>query len=119
VRSIDAVEEMKSITRDGDSIGAPGNKRDDRTFALALGVRAWDEKLRRGLITGNRTRESERAKLSLSIIDQYALFNRSTLDYFLKEKQATREGAALQAMRAQRRASTGTMRRLVPATRRF
>lgn len=119
VRSIDAVEEMKSITRDGDSIGAPGNKRDDRTFALALGVRAWDEKLRRGLITGNRTRESERAKLSLSIIDQYALFNRSTLDYFLKEKQATREGAALQAMRAQRRASTGMMRRLVPATRRF
>lgn len=92
VRSIEAIEEMKTITRDGDSIGAENHDRDDRTFALALGIRAWDEKLRRGLISGNRTREAERAKLSLSIEDQWALWNKNRLDMFFSG-QASRRAA--------------------------
>lgn len=110
VRSIETIEEMKSVTRDGDTIKASGNKRDDRTFAMALGVRAWDEKMRRGLITGNRTREAEYARLSLSIVDQYAIFNKSTLDYFLKEKQMSREAMAMRSRAAGWRSGAGIRR---------
>lgn len=119
IRSQEVVEEMKVITRDGDTISAPSSKRDDRTFALALATRCWDDRIRRGLLSGNRTREAEKARLSLSIIDQYALFNRSTLDYFLKDKETQRAALVRQAIRANLRGSNGAMRRLIPATRRF
>jgi hypothetical protein len=90
VNSVDALEEMRTITRDGDTIGAEGHNRDDRTFSLALGVRAWDEKLRRALIAGNRTREAERAKLSMSIQDQATLYHRNMIGSFFNRREAAR-----------------------------
>lgn len=90
VRSLESLEEMRTITRDGDTIAAEGHKRDDRTYALAMGVRAWDDKIRRGMIAGNRTREAERAKLSMSIQDQVNLFQRNHLAAFFDTKQRTR-----------------------------
>lgn len=90
IRSMEAIEEMRTITRDGDTIGAENNNRDDRTFALALGVRAWDEKIRRGMIAGNRTKEAERAKLSMSIQDQASLWSRNMLENFFANKNKAR-----------------------------
>lgn len=119
VRSMETIEEMKTITREGDAIGAPGSKRDDRSFALALGIRAWDEKLRRGLNAGNRTREAERARLSASIVDQYALFSQNQLLYYLKDKERARQTLATQMLQANWRRGTGGtgMRRNLPARR--
>ena len=53
-------------------------------------MRAWDERIRRGLIAGNRTREAERAKLSLSMEDQWRLWNSNTLAGFFKTKEQGR-----------------------------
>ncbi len=100
VNSMEALEEMRSISRDGDKIGAEGRNRDDRTFAIALGVRAWDEKLRRGLISGNRTRQAERARVSLSIADQKQLFDTNHLQAFFRQKEQARVMAGRQQQRA-------------------
>lgn len=101
-RSMDMIEEMRGITRDGDSIGAIEDRygRDDRVFSAALGIRAWDEKLRRGLVAGNRTREAERARISMSIEDQAALWQRNTFSMFLKAKERDRADLLRQQMRA-------------------
>lgn len=90
VRSIDALDEMRTITRDGDSIGAEGSNRDDRTFALALGIRAWDERVRRAMVAGNRTKKAELAKINMSIEDQWNIFRASQLSSFFKEKATAR-----------------------------
>jgi len=111
VRSLDTVEEMRSITRDGDRIGAEGHNRDDRTFALALGIRAWDEHIRKGLIAGNRTKEAENAKLSLSIQDQYSLFFQNNIASFFKRKEAERRRQAAAELRLAWRAGLGRRRR--------
>jgi LAGLIDADG DNA endonuclease family protein len=100
VSSMDLLEEMKTITRDGDTIGAEGADRDDRVFAAALGIRAWDEKLRRNLVATNRTREAERARLSVTIEDQAALWQRNTLEMFFKDKQRKRADEMRALMRS-------------------
>jgi len=91
IRSVDALEEMRTVTRDGDSIKAEGyNKRDDRVMALAMGGRAWEEKLRPMLIAQNRTRQAEVARKQLSARGRYELFTKNTLESFLKQKEARR-----------------------------
>jgi hypothetical protein len=94
INSIDALEEMKGITREGDEIGAEGKARDDRTMALAMMVRAWEEKLRRGLIAQNRTREADVARRRMNIVDQYQLFNRYRLQEFFQNKTLIRSADA-------------------------
>lgn len=107
VRSLELIEEMKSITRDGDSIGAENANRDDRTFSIALAIRAWDERIRRGLIAGNRTKVAERAKLSLSIEEQYRLFQQNHLGDFFKKKEAVRMNDRIAFLRNNFRAGIG------------
>jgi hypothetical protein len=117
IYSMDAIEEMRTVTRDGDTIGAEGRNRDDRNFALALGVRAWDERVRKPLIAGNRTREAERAKLSLSMEDQWRLWNSNTLAGFFKTKEQGRREQQWAESRAAWRSGIG-MRR-PPVARRY
>ena len=95
VRSPRTLEQMKGVTRDGDSIAAEGRNRDDHPFAMALGVRYWEDRFRRMLNAANRTRAAERARLSVSIEDQWALWSRNTLGDFFKRKEAER-GLAMQ-----------------------
>lgn len=99
VRSMDTIEEMKAITRAGDTIKGEGKKKDDRVFAMALGCRAWEEKFRRGLIAGNRTKEADIARKRLSYEDRYKVFTRSTLDMFFKSKERDRMALSRQATR--------------------
>jgi hypothetical protein len=90
VRSQETLEEARSVTRDGDTIKAEGRKHDDRIYTLALGVRAWEERLQRALMAGNRTKAADVAKRALSVADQYALFRQFQLQDFFKTKQAQR-----------------------------
>lgn len=107
-RSMALIEEMRTVVRDGDSIGSEGRNRDDRTFATALGIRAWDEKIRRQMIAGNRTREAERAKLSLSPEDRWSLFQRHNLQDFFRRKEAARGQQQLAAARNAWRGAVGS-----------
>jgi len=94
-RSLDTVDEMKLIKREGDSIGAPSGMKDDRVLAAALGIHCWEERVRRQLISGRRTREAEVAKKRASVVDQAALFNKNTLSSFFDQKQKVRTNQLL------------------------
>jgi hypothetical protein len=87
IRSFDVINEMRSIKREGDSIGAQGTKRDDRTIALALANYYWETKVRPGLITQNQTRAAIEANARVSIVDQIALFNQNSLEQFFATKR--------------------------------
>ncbi len=90
IRSHDLIEEMKTIARDGDSIAAEGNMKDDRVLAAAMAVHYWDSKIRRNLIIQKRTREAEQVKKLKSVIDQTALFNQNMMSAFMGTKAKSR-----------------------------
>ena len=99
IRSAALVEEMKTIAREGDHIGAPQSMRDDRVISAAMAAYYWDTKIKNNLITQRRTRDAEAAKKRASIVDQVALFNRNHLDMFFAQKRATRGVQQRQIMR--------------------
>lgn len=90
LRSRDLIEEMRSISRAGDQIGAERGHRDDRVIAMAMAVRAYEEKLRSGLVSGNRTREADIIARRKSPKDMMALYNRNMFDQFFRAKQLAR-----------------------------
>ena len=90
IRSLETIEEMRSITRKDDSIGAEGSKKDDRVIALALANYYWSSKIRNGLITQRRTRAAEEARSHLSIVDQVTLFNQNSLEQMFAQKRQAR-----------------------------
>ena len=97
VRSLDLIEEMKTIAREGDKIGAPGTMKDDRVLAMAFAVHCWEEKARRDLIGRKYTREAEQAQKSVSVQDQVALFQKNQLSSFFDRKRVERIGMDRQA----------------------
>ena len=60
IYSIDAIEEMKTIIRDGASIEASGRNKDDRVMAAALAAAAFAEQLQPRLIAQKLTRQVSR-----------------------------------------------------------
>jgi hypothetical protein len=56
VKSMDTLEEMKGIVREGGSIHAPGRGKDDRVIASALAIAAYAEQLQPRLIMERHTR---------------------------------------------------------------
>ncbi len=107
IRSLDLLEELRSISRTGDSIGAPDSMRDDRAVAMALANFYWTSKIRQGLISERRTRAAEESRQRLSIVDQVTLFNQNSLENFFAAKQAGRRQAAITANRQAWRYGTG------------
>ena len=67
-----------------------GRNRDDRTFCFAMGIRAWENSVRRMMSTAGRTKETEAAKRRMTVKDQITLFNKHKLDTFFKAKQVSR-----------------------------
>lgn len=103
IRSAEAIREMTVVARDkfdGDIIGVPSGSKDDRVMALAFAVHAWEERIRRNLITLNRTREAEAARTSVTMADQVYLYQQNQLTQFFKEKRMTRLLTARQNLRA-------------------
>ena len=56
IRSIECIEEMKTIRRDGGTIAAPGRSKDDRVIASALAAAAYAEQVQPRLIAMKMTR---------------------------------------------------------------
>lgn len=93
IRSLDAVEEMKTVIRNGDIIAAEGRNRDDRTFCFALAIRMWTDSIRRFMSIRGQTKEVEAAKKRLTVKDQITMFNKHKLESFFKQKQNSRQNA--------------------------
>ena len=102
VRSIAALQEMRSVQRAGASIEATGVNKDDRVVSLAMATLYWFEKIRTKLIGARRTREFEHAKHQLTVVDRTRLYNRSQLDTFFAQKSAQRIVAARMSRQAAR-----------------
>lgn len=90
LRSLATIDELRTIAREGDTIGAPASMKDDRVMALGLATHYWDSRIRNQLITQRRTREAEASRKSRSIVDQVALFNQNHLDMFFGQKRQVR-----------------------------
>ena len=90
VRSFPTLEEMQSVSRDGDSIEAQGSKKDDRVMALAFGVRCWEERAKKRLSALRRTRENEKSKRMLTVLDQARLFHSNMLENVFAQKRVSR-----------------------------
>jgi hypothetical protein len=100
VRSLDTLEEMRTISREGDTIEAQGSAKDDGVVSMALGVRNWDQTVRTQLIRQKRTRESEEMKKRMTIRDQIQMYNQSMFDQFLAGRQRIRRQGVVAARRA-------------------
>jgi hypothetical protein len=100
VRSLDTIEEMRSVARDGDSIEAQGSKKDDRVMSLALGVHCWEAKPRRIMMAQKLTRENVIARKRLTVKDQYQLYNTNQLQTFFDAKRKQRVATAAAIRRA-------------------
>lgn len=90
IRSLDLVDEMKTVAREGDSIKAPGNMKDDRVLSASFAIHAWETGIRKSLMTQKRTREAEAARKRLSIVDQVQLFQQNQLAAFFDQKRRVR-----------------------------
>lgn len=99
VRSQETLDEMKWIVRDGDSIGGDGSSKDDRVMALAMGIRCWEERVRRVMAATKRTRENEAAMRRLTMSDQIKMFNEHQLTNFFAVKRASARREAAVARR--------------------
>lgn len=93
VRSMSTLEEMRSVTREGDQIAAQGRNKDDRVMALAMAIRCWEDRVRRMLVTQKRTRENEEARRKITPIDQARLFSQFQIDQFMNQRRAERRDA--------------------------
>ena len=107
IRSLDLIEEMRSISREGDSIGAPSSMRDDRAIAMALANYYWQTKIRNGLISLKRTRAHEESRQHMSIVDQAGLFQQNMLENMFRQKHAARQVNWRQALHANWRNGSG------------
>lgn len=87
LRSAELLEEMRGVVRDGDSIGAEGRARDDRTFACALAVRAWEDRMRGPMARQGLTFARDEESRRLSPLDRYSLFVQSQIDNMMKRKR--------------------------------
>lgn len=101
VRSMECIEEMHRIVRDGDTIKGEGVAKDDRVIALALAVHAWESSERRRMINEQRTRENEAKRKTLTHQDVFEIFNTSLMQNFFQDNRR----ATLHAKRAARQGS--------------
>lgn len=99
IRSLDLIEEMKTIAREGDSIKAPGSMKDDRVLAASFAIHIWETGTRKTLMSQRRTREAEAARKRMSIVDQASLFHQNQLQSFFSSKQRVRAQEMRMAVR--------------------
>ena len=62
IKSMDTLEEMKSIVRENGFIGAPGRNKDDRVIACALATVCWAEQVQPRLVAQKITKEISRSQ---------------------------------------------------------
>ena len=66
IRSMETLEEMKGIVREGSFLGAPGRGKDDRVIASALAAVAYAEQVQPRLIAERVTRNVSEAQAQMT-----------------------------------------------------
>ena len=79
IRSMDTLEEMKSIVRENGTIHAPGRAKDDRVIASALAAVAYAEQIQPRLIAAKITRNVSEAQEQMTPSE--AQMGRNVADY--------------------------------------
>jgi hypothetical protein len=82
IRSMDTLEEMKSIVRENGTIHAPGRAKDDRVIASALAAVAYAEQVQPRLIAARITRNVSEAQEQMTPGE--AQVGRNVADYLKK-----------------------------------
>jgi hypothetical protein len=91
VRSLDALDEMSRVVRDGKKVQGEGDTRDDRPMALALGCHAWEFGERKRLKLLGRTRAVEQNQREASPAEMQGMFAQQLVQGFLKQQAAIRD----------------------------
>lgn len=99
LKSTAAVEEMKSIQRDGDHIAAAGAGKDDRVLGAALAVYYWADKIKAQMSQMKRTRTNELAKRRLSVRDLSTMYTEYQIQGFFAAKRREKVKAHTAAAR--------------------
>ncbi len=97
IKSMETIEEMRKIARDGASIEAPSHKHDDRALALAIAVRAWDDSVRPALVAKGFTKEAFDESLKMTSPAKYNIYMQNTITGMFKQSQALHKQAQRQA----------------------
>jgi len=79
VYSMDLLDEMKSVVRDGGTIAAYGRNKDDRVMATGLACAAFAEQVQPRLIQNRVTRRTEQVKQE--IIENGSSINKNVTNY--------------------------------------
>lgn len=95
IQSRETLEEMRTLTRNGDSISAEGRAKDDRVISLALGIHQWESAVRRNMIAHRRTKSAEVARKAADPRSRFQLFNQFQMNVRLKHKTAVRAQAKI------------------------
>ena len=90
VRSLECINEMEKITREGDVIKGDGSNKDDRVIALALAVHAWETHERKMLINQQRTRANEERSRAFNAQDLDKIFNQNIIQGFWDQQRRAR-----------------------------
>jgi hypothetical protein len=97
IRSQSLLLEMQKIVRDGETIGAPGMQRDDRAISMAMGIRCWEDRLRRKMMQEGSTKNRDEERRKVTPADKFQIFNRNQLEGMFKRSDARRIQALRQA----------------------
>ncbi len=102
IRSRELVEEMRDVVRNGDTIAAPGMRRDDRVYSTAMAVKCWEQHERASLVSRGLSREISIQRRRLSVKDQMSMFTNYQLSSFFATKSKERRAMLMAARKAAR-----------------
>lgn len=101
IKSMDTIEEMRTVARNGASIEAPSHKHDDRTVALAIAIRAWEDEVKNGLMARGLTKEAHTEAKKMTSGARYDIFMRNTITGMFNQNARIAKQAARAARQAQ------------------
>lgn len=101
IKSQDTIEEMRTIARNGASIEAPSHKHDDRTVALAIALRAWEDEMKFALIAKGLTKDAHLEAKKMTSSARYDIFMRNTIANAFNQNARTAKAAQRAARQAQ------------------
>jgi len=90
IRSLECLNEMVNMVRDGDKIEADGDNKYDRIIPLALAVRAWEAHERKPLIGQQFTRSAAEMSRTYTGEDLHRVFQQNIVQSFFASQRRAR-----------------------------
>ena len=90
IRSLECLNEMVNVIREGDKIEADGDNTYDRVMPLALAVRAWEAHERKPLILKQSTRSNTELSKHVTGEDLQRIFSQNIVQSFFAQQRRDR-----------------------------